>query len=86
MTTLTESEHEGVALSPLPTLQLKNLSTIVHAFLATIHVLSHRVDVVHNFTAGAVLFAPLAKLLGMKTVCSVDGTYGQRSKWGGFAQ
>jgi len=84
MSTLTETHYEGVELVKLPTLKSKNLSTIVHAFLCTIHVLFHRVDVVHYYTTGVTLFAPLPRLFGMKVVCSVDGTDWQRSKWGWF--
>jgi glycosyltransferase involved in cell wall biosynthesis len=80
------SDYEGVRLITLPTLKSKNLSTIVHAFLATIHVLLNRVSVVHYFTTGTTLFAPLARLFGMKVVCSVDGTDWQRGKWGRFAR
>lgn len=86
MSTLAAREYEGVELCTLPTVKSKNLSTIVHAFLSTLHVLFRPVDVVHYFTTGTTLFAPLPKLLGMKTVCSVDGTDWQRTKWGGFAQ
>jgi len=80
------SDYEGVRLVSLPTLKSKNLSTIVHAFLATMHVAFHRVDVVHYFTTGTTLFAPVPRLLGMKAVCSVDGTDWQRGKWGRFAR
>ena len=80
------SDYEGVRLKTLPTLKSKNLSTIVHAFLATIHVVFHRVDVVHYFITGTTLFAPIPRLLGMKVVCSVDGTDWQRAKWGKFAR
>ncbi len=73
--------YHGVRLVTLPTIQRKNLSAITHAFLCTIHVLFNRVDVVHYFTTGATLFAPLPRLFGMKTVCSVDGTDWQRGKW-----
>lgn len=78
--------YQGVELVTLPTLRSKNLSTIVHAFLGTLHVLFHPVDVVHYFTTGATLFAPIPRLLGMKVVCSVDGTDWQRGKWGRFAR
>jgi glycosyltransferase involved in cell wall biosynthesis len=79
--------YEGVELVTLPTLRSKNLSTIFHAFLSTLHVaFSRRVDVVHYFTTGATLVAPLAGLTGKKIVCSVDGTDWQRSKWGRFAR
>ena len=78
--------YDGVRLVTLPTLKSKNLSTIAHAFLATVHVVFHRVDVVHYFTTGATLFAPIPRLFGMKVVCSVDGTDWQRGKWGRFAR
>ena len=78
------TDYEGVELVNLPTVESKNLSTIVHAFLCTLHVLFHRVDVVHYFTTGVTLFAPFPRLFGMKVVCSVDGTDWQRAKWGRF--
>jgi glycosyltransferase involved in cell wall biosynthesis len=80
------SLYQGVELVSLPTLKSKNLSTIVHALLSTLHVLLHRVDVVHYFTTGVTVFAPLPRIFGMKVVCSVDGTDWQRSKWGRFAR
>jgi glycosyltransferase involved in cell wall biosynthesis len=76
--------YEGVELVTLPTLKSKNLSTIAHAFLSTLHVLLHRVDVVHYFTTGVTIFAPLPRWFGMKVVCSVDGTDWQRAKWSWF--
>jgi glycosyltransferase involved in cell wall biosynthesis len=79
-------DYEGVKIVTLPTIRSKNLSAITHAFLCTIHVLFHRVDVVHYFITGTTLFAPLVRLMGMKTVCSVDGTDWQRRKWGRFAR
>jgi glycosyltransferase involved in cell wall biosynthesis len=81
MSTLSSASYEGVELVTLPTLPSKNLSTIVHAFLCTLHVLLHRVEVVHYFTTGVTLFAPLPRLFGMTVVCSVDGTDWQRAKW-----
>lgn len=80
------SDYEGVKLVNLPAPRSKNLSTIVHAFLSTIHVCFHPVDVVHYFTTGTTIMAPLPKLLGMRIACSVDGTDWQRSKWGRLAR
>jgi glycosyltransferase involved in cell wall biosynthesis len=79
-------DYEGVRLVTLPTLKSKNLSTLVHSFLATVHVLFHPVDVVHYFITGTTLFALLPRLFGMKVICSVDGTDWQRSKWGKLAR
>jgi glycosyltransferase involved in cell wall biosynthesis len=84
MSSFAGRSYEGVELVTLPTLRSKNLSTIAHAFLSTLHVLLHRVDVVHYFTTGVTIFAPLPRLFGMKVVCSVDGTDWQRAKWGRF--
>jgi glycosyltransferase involved in cell wall biosynthesis len=86
MSPIPRSSYEGVDLVTLPTVKSKNLSTIVHVFLCTLHVLTLRVDVVHYFTTGATLFAPLLRLLGIKVVCSVDGTDWQRAKWGRLAR
>jgi hypothetical protein len=63
MSDLVGNDYEGVELVTLPTLRSKNLSTIVHALLATVHVIFHPVDVVHYFTTGATLFSPLLRLL-----------------------
>jgi glycosyltransferase involved in cell wall biosynthesis len=80
------TDYQGVKLVTLPSIQSKNLGTISHALLCTLHVLRNPVDVVHYFTTGATLFAPLPKLAGMKVVCSVDGTDWQRRKWGFVAR
>ena len=78
--------YEEVELVTLPTVSTKNLSTICHVLLSTLHVVFQRVDVVHYFTTGATLFALVPRLLGKKVVCSVDGTDWQRAKWGRFAR
>jgi glycosyltransferase involved in cell wall biosynthesis len=80
------NDYQGVRLVTLPTINSKNLSSITHSFLCTLHVLFNRVDVVHYFTTGTTLFAPLPRFAGMKTVCSVDGTDWQRQKWGFLAR
>src|ERR1700742_3138803 len=86
MSCISNGDYEGVRLVTLPTLRSKNLSTIVHSFLSTLHAMFSAADVVHYFTTGATLFAPLVRLMGKKTVCSVDGTDWQRAKWGVFAR
>ena len=78
--------YEGVELVTLPTLKSKNLSTMFHAFISSLHAMARNIDIVHYFTTGATLVAPLPRLLGKKVVCSVDGTDWQRAKWGRFAR
>jgi glycosyltransferase involved in cell wall biosynthesis len=86
MSCISGDRYEGVHLVTLPTVRSKNLSTIVHSLLSTLDAMFRPVDVVHYFTTGATLFAPLVRLTGKKTVCSVDGTDWQRAKWGAFAR
>jgi glycosyltransferase involved in cell wall biosynthesis len=86
LSTHSGSDYEGIRLVDLPTVQTKNLSAIIHSFLCTLHVVFQNVDVVHYFITGTTLFAPIPRLLGMKVVCSVDGTDWQRKKWGWFAR
>jgi len=81
-----KKEYEGVRLTYLPTLPSKNLSTITHSLLSSLHVLFTRTHVVHYYTTGAILFAPLPRLFGKKIVCSVDGSDWQRKKWGRLAR
>lgn len=86
MSCISGDRYEGVRLVTLPTARTKNLSTIVHSLVSTLHAMFQPYDVVHYFTTGATLFAPLVRLTGKKTVCSVDGTDWQRAKWGAFAR
>jgi glycosyltransferase involved in cell wall biosynthesis len=86
MSSIAAANYEGVRLITIPTIRSKNLSTIFHSFLSTLHAMFSHVEVVHYFTTGATLFAPLAKLSGKKIVCSVDGTDWQRAKWGRLAR
>ena len=78
--------YEGVELVTLPTVKSKNLSTIFHALICSLHAMHSDIDIVHYFTTGATLVAPLPRLLGKKVVCSVDGTDWQRAKWGRLAR
>jgi len=80
------ADYRGVRLVRLPTWHSKHLATIVHTFLATLHVLMSRAEVVHYFGAGPGALSIIARLFGKKTVCSVDGLDWSRQKWGGFAQ
>jgi len=77
--------YRGVKLVRIPTWHSKHLATIVHTFLSTLHILTTRAQVVHYFGAGPGALSIIARLLGKKTVCSVDGLDWSRQKWGGIA-
>lgn len=75
-------EYEGIRIRTLWAPPSKHLSTIVHAFLATVDALRNGTDVFHYFTAGTAPLAVIPKLFGRRAVVSVDGLDWQRSKWG----
>jgi len=69
----------------LPTLRTKHLETAVHTLFSTIHAMFSRCDIVHYHCLGPALFSLLPRLVGKKTVVTVQGLDWQRRKWGRIA-
>ncbi len=80
-----EKEYKGIRVVTVPTFQKKSFNAIVYSFFATLHVITHKYDVVHYHAEGPCAMIPLAKLFGKKCVATIHGLDWQRSKWGGFA-
>jgi glycosyltransferase involved in cell wall biosynthesis len=78
-------KYEGMQLVRLPTLRSKHLETLVHTFLSTVHVMFSDCDIVHYHAQGPALFSFFPRLVGKKTVVTVQGQDWQRKKWGRFA-
>jgi glycosyltransferase involved in cell wall biosynthesis len=79
------AEHNGMRLLRLPTIRSKHWETVLHTILSTAHVLTQKCDVVHYHALGPALFSFLPRLLGKKTVVTVQGLDWQRKKWGRLA-
>jgi glycosyltransferase involved in cell wall biosynthesis len=79
------AEHSGMRLVRLPTLRSKHWETVLHTILSTAHVLTHKCDIVHYHALGPALFSLFPRLLGKKTVVTVQGLDWQRKKWGRLA-
>jgi len=77
--------HNGMRLLRLPTIRSKRLETAVHTLLSSVHVLSQRCDIVHYHALGPSLFSFLPRIVGKKTVVTVQGLDWQRKKGGRFA-
>ena len=77
--------HKGMRLVRLPTIRSKHFETAIHTFLSTAHALLHGCDIVHYHALGPALFSFLPRLLGKKTVVTVQGLDWQRKKWGTIA-
>jgi glycosyltransferase involved in cell wall biosynthesis len=80
-----QSTHKGMRLVRLPTFRSKHLETLVHTWLSTMHVMFSGCDIVHYHAQGPALFSFFPRLVGKKTVVTVQGQDWQRKKWGRFA-
>lgn len=77
--------HQGMRLVRLPTIRSKHLETLVHTLLSTAHACFDRSQIVHYHALGPSLFSFLPRLLGKKTVVTVQGLDWKRAKWGRLA-
>jgi glycosyltransferase involved in cell wall biosynthesis len=77
--------HNGMRVRRLPTIRSKHLETFVHTLLSTVHAMISDYDVVHYHCLGPALFSFLPRLVGKKTVVTVQGLDWQRGKWGWVA-
>jgi glycosyltransferase involved in cell wall biosynthesis len=77
--------YNGMRVRRLPTIRSKHLETLVHTILSTAHVMLSPCDIVHYHALGPALFSFLPRLMGKKTVVTVQGLDWQRKKWGRIA-
>jgi glycosyltransferase involved in cell wall biosynthesis len=77
--------HKGMRVVRLPTIRSKHLETLLHTFLSTAHAVLQPYDIVHYHALGPALFSFLPRLVGKKTVVTVQGLDWQRKKWGRIA-
>lgn len=77
--------HNGMRLVRLPTIRSKHFETLIHTLLSTLHVMFSSNDIVHYHALGPALFSFLPRLVGKKTIVTVQGLDWQRKKWGRLA-
>ncbi|HET7206652.1 MAG TPA: glycosyltransferase family 4 protein [Terriglobales bacterium] len=75
----------GMQIVRLGTLRMKHLDTLVHTLLSTVHAMLSDCEIVHYHALGPALFCFLPRLVGKKTVVTVQGLDWQRKKWGHLA-
>lgn len=78
--------YQGIRTLRLPSIRSKHLDTFTHTLLSTLHACFGSYDIVHYQTLGPSLFSLLPRLLGKKTIVTVQGLDWQRKKWGRLAQ
>lgn len=79
-------DYKGVHLVDVYAPRRKSFEAIVHTFLAVIKAWRLGADVVHIHAIGPALMTPLARLLGLKVVCTNHGPDYDRQKWGTAAK
>ncbi|MDQ6664213.1 MAG: DUF1972 domain-containing protein [Acidobacteriota bacterium] len=80
------AEYRGVSLVYLPTIRHKYLDTLVHTFVSTLWLLTHRVDIALYCNAANAIFTIVPRLLGMPVALNVDGIERKRKKWNRLAK
>jgi glycosyltransferase involved in cell wall biosynthesis len=76
----------GIRFSPLWCPSATGAEAFVHSFLGVLYAGRRRPDVLHIHGIGPALFAPLAKLLGLRVVVTHHGPDYDREKWGAVAK
>ena len=76
--------YKGVKIVTVPT--PKHAAVPVYSFLATVHAIFQRYDVISYRASGPCVMLALAKLFGTRCVASLHGFDSQRDKWGKFAR
>ena len=82
------NNFQGVKIIYLPCIATKNLEAITHTFLASLHAIFHRYDVVHYQAPGPSSLCWIVKLFnpGTALVATFNSRDELHQKWGRFAQ
>jgi len=79
-------QWRGVRFVDLYAPRSKKFEAIVHSFLAVLKARSMGAKIVHIHAIGPWLVAPVARMLGMRVVCTHHGSDYRRDKWGRMAK
>lgn len=80
------AQYSKISFVDLPSTRIKGFEAVFHTFLCCMHLLFHRVDVVHIHNIGPGMFTPLLRLLGMKVVITYHSANYEHEKWGVIAK
>ena len=80
------SKLQNISFVDIPVPKSKNLETVLHSFLASIHALFQRYDVVHFHNTGPGFFIPLLKLTRARVLFTYHNISYTQTKWNTFAK
>ena len=78
--------YPGISYIDLPSTRVKGLEALLHTLISVMHIILHRVDVVHIHNIGPGLFTPILKVFGFKVVVTYHSPNYEHKKWGRFAR
>ncbi|RKY52388.1 MAG: glycosyl transferase family 1 [Candidatus Neomarinimicrobiota bacterium] len=81
-----ERIYKGVRLVVLPTIKQKYLDTPVNTFLATLHALFKKYDILFYCNSANSFCTLLPRIVGKRVVLNVDGMEWKRAKWSWFGK
>lgn len=81
-------DYQGIKLISLPTIKTKHLDATLHTFLASVHLLFQKVNVVNYQAIGPAVFSIIPKIFrpNIKIIVTNHGLDWQRAKWGTVAK
>jgi len=79
-------KHKGVKIVPLACPKSKHFEAFLHTFFGVLAAKKMGCDMLHIHAVGPSIFAPLARLVGLKVVKTNHGPDYKRAKWGLFAK
>ena len=80
------AQYSRISFVDLPSTRIKGFEAVFHTFLCCMHLLFHRVDVVHIHNIGPGMFTPLLRLFGLKVVITYHSPNYEHKKWGAVAK
>ena len=80
------AQYSHISFVDLPSTRIKGFEAVFHTFLCCLHLLFHRVDVVHIHNIGPGMFTPLLRLFGMRVVITYHSPNYEHKKWGTVAK
>ncbi|MBQ2838315.1 MAG: glycosyltransferase family 4 protein [Muribaculaceae bacterium] len=87
LSSMSKSAHyPKISFVDIPSTRIKGFEAVFHTFLCCMHLLFHRVDVVHIHNIGPGMFTPLLRLFGLKVVITYHSPNYEHKKWGAVAK
>lgn len=82
LTSQSQVSYSNISYIDLPSTRIKGFEALFHTFLCCLHLIFHRVDIVHIHNIGPGLFTLLLRMFGIKVVLTYHSANYEHDKWG----